>query len=252
MSRLPLSFLKAPIAHRGLHDHECGVIENSLSAVRAAIRRGYGIEIDVQCTLDERAAVFHDVRLGRVTEVEGLVQARKLKDLQQIRLTGSTDTIPSLEEVLSVVDGQVPLLVELKDIDGRMRALAVGPLEQAVAGALRDYKGDVAVMSFNPHSVSWFKQHEPDLIRGIVSYDWTTERTGRIKPARRQSLASLADFELIGAEFISYNHAHLPLPVINTLREEGVPVLCWTVQNTHEAERAYLHADQITFENFFP
>ena len=150
---LPESFLKAPLAHRAYHDRSARRPENSRAAVRAAVAAGYGIEIDLQLSSDGQAMVFHDYDLKRLTGHGGRVRARTAAELGAIRLLDAEDGIPTLAEVLAIVGGRVPLLIEIKDQDGAMGP-GVGPLEKATARALQDYRGDIALMSFNPHSVA--------------------------------------------------------------------------------------------------
>ena len=147
---LPESFLRLPIAHRALHDRQQGLIENSPSAIKAAIAAGYAIEIDLQLSQDGQAITFHDEELDRLTEESGPLNARSAAELGQITLKGSADKIPTFAEVLALIDGQVPLLVEIKDQTLTM-AETDGRLEAEAARLLRDYRGPVAVMSFNPH-----------------------------------------------------------------------------------------------------
>ncbi|MXW87640.1 MAG: phosphodiesterase, partial [Boseongicola sp. SB0667_bin_21] len=149
---LPREFLTRPIAHRALHDASDGRPENSRAAVNAALEHGYGIEIDVQLTSDGQAAVFHDYTLERLTGREGLVREQSIQELASIALRGSSESIPDLAEVLGLVAGRVPLLIEIKDWDGTFGP-DVGSLESAVAKVLEGYDGPAAVMSFNPHSV---------------------------------------------------------------------------------------------------
>ncbi|MEM9551448.1 MAG: glycerophosphodiester phosphodiesterase family protein, partial [Pseudomonadota bacterium] len=151
---LPTEFLTRPMAHRAYHDLAQQRPENSRVAVRAAIEAGYGIEIDVQLTSDGGAVVFHDYQLDRLAGLPGVMRARTMEDAQAIPLLGASDeTIPSISNVLEIVDGQVPVLIEIKDQDGAMGP-DVGPLEEAVARVLKNCTGPVAVMSFNPHSVA--------------------------------------------------------------------------------------------------
>ena len=137
---LPQAFYTTPIAHRGFHHRDAGRPENSFAAFQAAIDRGYGIELDVQLSRDGVALVFHDYALDRLTGQTGAIRQRDADDLCQITLTGGRDTIPTLPQVLELIAGRVPLLVEIKDQDGGM-GTDIGPLEDAVAEALRDYVG---------------------------------------------------------------------------------------------------------------
>jgi glycerophosphoryl diester phosphodiesterase len=132
-------FLRLPLAHRGLHDRSRGVIENSRSAVIAAIDAGYGIEIDIQAAADGEAMVFHDEALPRLTEAPGLVADHTAAVLSGFRLRGSDETIPTLPEILALVGGRAPLLIEVKDQTGVLGP-DVGPLEARVAACLAGYR----------------------------------------------------------------------------------------------------------------
>ena len=132
----PAALVKAPFAHRGFHDLNAGRPENSPAAFSAAVERGYAIELDVQLSSDGQAMVFHDYALDRLTAESGPIQQRTAEALAQIKLKGGTDTIQTLPQILSLIDGRVPLLVEIKDQDGAMGD-AIGPLEVATARAAR-------------------------------------------------------------------------------------------------------------------
>lgn len=247
---LPEVFLKRPIAHRGLHKLTKGVPENSRAAVRAAIEHGYGIEIDIQLTADDAAVVFHDEHLERLTEGVGRVRRRTRADLSTLRLRGGNETVPDLKEILAIVDGQTPLLIELKDQDGALGD-DVGVLEAAVAQCLEGYGGAAAVMSFNPNSVSAMQTLAPDVPRGLVTdafrpSDWDV-------PAERlRALAGIQDFDRVDASFISHNSLDLGSDVVTGLKARGVPVLCWTIRSPEEEAVARLIADNVTFEGYFP
>lgn len=181
---LPEAFLRLPIAHRALHDRAAGRPENSPGAIRAAIEAGYGIEIDLQLSADGVPMVFHDETLDRLTAETGPLAARTAAELRAIPLRDAADTIPTLAEVLELVAGRVPLLIEIKDQDGALGP-AVGALEAATAAALEGYGGPAAVMSFNPQSMAEMARLRPDLPRGLVtsSYDPTDWRRCRPRPA---------------------------------------------------------------------
>ena len=247
--RLPASFLTRPIAHRALHDGNDVRPENSLSAVRAAIDSGYGIEIDLQLSSDGEAMVFHDYSLDRMTAESGLVRDRTAEELGRIDLKGSAERIPRLEDVLAVVDGQVPLLIELKDQDGALGP-DVGPLEQAVADALASYDGDVAVMSFNPHSVLLLKALLPATPRGLTTEDFVLADDWDISRPRRQELNQIGDAEAADVCFISHSHRHLAMGRVNELKGGGMTILCWTVKSPEEEAEARKVADNVTFEGY--
>lgn len=246
---LPASFLTAPIAHRAFHDVAQGRPENSRAAIRAAIAAGYGIEIDLQLTADDQAMVFHDYGLARLTGVDGVIRQRSADQAARITLSGGDgEGIPSFNEVLELVAGQVPLLVELKDKDGAMGP-DVGPLESATAQALQGYQGDVAVMSFNPHSVARMADLLPDVPRGIVTSayvpsDWP------LSPDVCDHLRGIPDFDRVGACFISHEVEDLDCTRVQSLRANGVPILCWTVKSPEVEMQARKLADNITFEGY--
>lgn len=246
---LPKAFVNTSIAHRALHDISDGRPENSRAAIRAAIASGYGIEIDLQLTADARAIVFHDYDLGRLTDESGPVRRLTVAELSQVPLKhGDGETIPTLAEILQIVNGQVPLLIEIKDQDGGMGA-DIGLLEQATATALRDYDGSVAVMSFNPHSVRRMAELIPDMPRGLVTSrfepaDWP------LSVATCERLREIPDFHATKASFISHDKDDLANPRVAELRAAGTPVLCWTIRSPIEEAHARRFADNVTFEHY--
>lgn len=249
MTRLPDAFVTIPIAHRAFHDVQAGRPENSRAAIRAAIVAGYGIEIDVQPSSDGQAMVFHDDKLDRLTSEKGPVTARSAGELGAIVLTGGDEGIPTLAQVLALVAGQVPLLIEIKDQDGRMGP-NIGPLEAAVADALEGYGGPVAVMSFNPHSVAAMAELAPDVPRGLTTSGWKDARSRAFLGRRRKELMAIADFDRVGASFISHDASDLASPRVLELKAAGVPILCWTIRSPAQEAKAREIADNITFEGY--
>ncbi|RME14941.1 MAG: phosphodiesterase [Alphaproteobacteria bacterium] len=246
---LPRAFLVAPIAHRALHDLAEGRPENSRAAVRAAIEAGYGIEIDVQLSADGEAMVFHDPALDRLTDAHGPVRARTAAQLAVIPLKGDGEGIPTLAEILRLVAGRVPLLIEIKDQDGAMGE-DVGPLEAAVARALEGYEGPVAVMSFNPHAMAAMARLAPGIARGLTTHAWDDPDSALLEHDHRAHLAVIGDFDRVGASFISHDAHDLDNPRVKALKEAGVPVLTWTVRSPDEEAEARRQADNITFEGY--
>lgn len=249
MTRLPSDFLTRPIAHRGYHDKASGRIENSPSAFAAAVGAGYGIELDLQLSRDGVAMVFHDDTLDRLTDQTGPVRDRDAAELAGIALKGSTETIPTLRSILAQVGGAVPLLIELKDQHGEMGETD-GRLEQAAVEDLASYTGPVALMSFNPHMVARLAALAPDTPRGLISSAWRKTDEPHVPVARRAELASLGDFERIGADFLSHDRTNLDAPGVELLKSRGVPILCWTVRSADQEREARTLADNITFEGY--
>ncbi|MEL7211499.1 MAG: glycerophosphodiester phosphodiesterase family protein [Pseudomonadota bacterium] len=242
-------FFARPIAHRGYHDLARGRVENSRAAFGAAIAHGYGVELDLQLSADGEAVVFHDYELSRLTDLRGPVRQRPMENLRTIKLSGSDDVIASLPEVLAQVSGRVPLLIELKDQDGAMGP-EIGALETAVADALGDYDGPVALMSFNPHSVRTLASLLPDIPRGLVTCafdqaDWPT-----LPADTRTLLADIPDYDRVGASFISHDAKDLHAPRVAELKADGAKVLCWTIRSPEEEIIARRTADNVTFEGY--
>ncbi len=251
MTTLPSEFLTTPLAHRALHDVSDGRPENSRAAVRAAIEAGYGIEIDVQMSTDGHAMVFHDYHLDRLTEATGSTVEHSLDQLNQVKLRGGEEGVPSLPEILEVIDGQVPLVIEIKDQDGRM-GTKVGDLEAAVVRALDSYSGPVALMSFNPHSVAALRDLAPDIPRGLVTCGYVAQDWPQLTAEARDHLRTIADFDRVGACFVSHNVMGLEAAPVADLKAKGVPILCWTVRSELVEGEARAIADNITFEGYLP
>lgn len=246
---LPPAFLATPIAHRALHDRAVGRPENSRAAIRAAVAAGYGIEIDLQLSADGVAMVFHDERLDRLTAETGWVKDRTAADLAAIRLHDAEDGIPTLTEVLAIIAGAVPLLIEVKDQtltpDG-----SVGPLEQATATTLAGYPGPVALMSFNPDSVAELARLCPQIPRGLTTGAYDYEGYAPLAPDLCDRLREIPDYDRTGASFISHEAADLHRPRVAALKAQGARILCWTIRSPEAEATARQIAENVTFEGY--
>jgi len=246
---LPAAFISRPLAHRGLHDRAAGRIENAMGAFRAAITHGYGIELDVQMSADGQAMVFHDDTLDRLTGEHGLLRARTAAELAKIRLCDSDDTVRTLPEVLALVSGKVPVLIEIKE-----RLDSMGPtdgrLEAAVARAIATYSGPVAVMSFNPHCVAHMARLSPTVARGLTTDSYDPAEYAPLPAEKCAHLRAIADYEGIGCSFISHLASDLWRPRVQELKTKGAAILCWTIRSPAEEAAARQVADGITFEGY--
>lgn len=236
-----------PFAHRGLHDKSQGVIENSRSAFEAAIKRGYGIELDVQLSRDGEAMVFHDRSLKRLAGQPDKVNKLTAAELGKIKLTGGDDVIETLPAILDLLDGQVPVLVEVKTT---VREEA-GALEEAVAAALDAYAAPAAIMSFAPSSVAWFADYAPHIVRGVVAMNFMNTAEG-LAWDERVMLTQLMHIAETDPDFVAYNQADLPHNCVSRLKRLGLPILSWTVRDQATKDRIAPHVDQIIFEGFTP
>lgn len=232
--------LSTPIAHRGLHDDS--LPENSLSAYSEAIKNGFNIEIDVHLSLDKKIVVFHDDNLKRVTGVDRNISDLTLAELKDLRLCGTDQTIPTFDEVLDLVDGKVGLLIEIKN-EGK-----VGELEQKVYDRLKSYHGNYAIQGFNPFVVKWYREHAPEVRRGILS---CTFHDNDLAWYKKFLLRNLLLYPIMKPDFISYDETALPRFAVKTKK---VPVLAWTVRSDARARELLSKktADNIIFENFVP
>ncbi|MFQ6547147.1 glycerophosphodiester phosphodiesterase family protein [Aestuariibius sp. 2305UL40-4] len=261
MTALSPFFSQRVFAHRGLHDCDEKRPENSIAAITAARAAGYGVEIDVQLSADGEAIVFHDYDLARLTDETGPIRQRSSEELKQVRLKGDDPAwpqyVPRLSEVISA--GSSPLLIELKDQDGALGS-NVGRLEEAVARTLHDDRldlteeewSDIAVMSFNPHSVAAMKELAPEVPRGMTTCAFSEEDWPHIPAATRLRLAEIPDYDDVGACFISHQHTDLASRRVGNLKAEGAAVLCWTIRSEAEEIAARKVADTITFEAYKP
>ncbi|MEQ9258309.1 MAG: glycerophosphodiester phosphodiesterase family protein [Roseovarius sp.] len=249
MSALPEAFRRVPIAHRALHDVRDGRPENSRAAILAAIEHGYGVEIDLQLSRDGAAIVFHDYDLRRLTPEQGPIRQRDADELARVPLNGGEETIPGFAEILTLVDGRAPLLVELKDQHGQMGETD-GTLEAETARALEGYAGDVALMSFNPHMVARMADFAPDRPRGIVSEAYPADDWPLLREETRARLRGIPDAEAVGASFISQHWRDLGRARVAELKAAGLAVLCWTVRSPEDEAVARRVADNITFEGY--
>ncbi len=233
--------VETPIAHRGLHDKLSP--ENSLSAFEKAVEKGYAIELDVQLLADDTVVVFHDDSLSRMTGNDGYIKFLNKEDLKVLKLAGSKESIPTFEEVLKLVDGRTPILVEIKNGNTK-----VGKLEQSVIDLLKNYKGEYAVQSFNPFSLNYFKLHAPKILRGQLSGYFKGEKLAFVK----KFLLKRMSFNKNVSEpnFISYDASTLPNRFVRKYKR--LPLLAWTVRSKEEYLKTIKYCDNIIFENFIP
>ncbi|WP_182084552.1 glycerophosphodiester phosphodiesterase family protein [Aureimonas sp. ME7] len=238
-SATSLEWLTArPIAHRGLHDGNRSVPENSLSAFRLAVEAGYAIECDIQRSADGVSVVFHDHDLLRLTGEDTPLRSRTAAELAGLRLAGSQDGVPTLRELLDLVAGRVPLVVEVKGTDAQTDAGFLAQLDALLAV----YEGPIALMSFD----HWILDQSADLKSG-TPLGLTAEGT------RADALERHRDAFSRNCSFVSYNVHHLPNSFVDWVRgNRGAPVISWTVRTPDDVARSASHADQMTFEGFRP
>lgn len=237
-------FMHRNLAHRGLHTADKSVPENSLAAFKAAVEAGYGIELDLQFSKDEQIVVFHDDTLNRVCGVDGRVDAYTYDELSAMSLCNTQERIPLFSDVLELVNGRVPLLVEFKN--GPKNNL----LCEKTLPMLRAYKGDFCIESFSPFIVQWFRKNAPDILRGQLSAPFS-EMKGE-GPNYQMFLLShcLTNF-LARPHFIAYhvNKKSLCVKLADCL---GAMRFSWTVRPDCDLEHLKTVNDSLIFELYRP
>ncbi len=217
-------------AHRGLHS--AGIVENSKSAVEAGVEAGFGIECDVQLSRDKVPMVFHDWELDRLTGESGKVAERSGGELCKIAHSESDDLIWTLSDMLNLVDGRVPVLVEIKSLP----QFDIGSACAAVEASIRGYDGPLAVMSFDPHMGEWFASNAPDMPRGLVTTD--TYDAGFLHAWRQPQALERAQ-----PDFLACDIRDLPNALSEMWRDLGRPLLTWTARTSELRRRAEAYAD---------
>ena len=230
-------------AHRGLHDEISP--ENSLSAFKKAVDSGFGIELDVRLSKDGRLVVFHDDTLDRMTGEVGPVDSKDYDELTNIKLRGSDEKIPGFDEVLELVDGKVPLLVEIKEAKG---SLAV---TKQTCERLKSYTGEYIIESFNPFALQEVRKNLPEAIVGILSEHFTKNKTFR------NSVFYILQTMLLNVlsrpDFVAYNHNHASFLPFKLAKALGYVRFCYTI-TSEEAEERALKKDfeSVIFEGYLP
>lgn len=232
-------------AHRGLHDRAAGRPENTMGAFRAAVEAGYGIELDVRLTKDEELVVFHDENLKRLCGREESICDLTYEELRECRVGGTQERIPRFAEVLRLVDGRVPLLVELK-CEEKDRLVS-----ERTDGLLQNYRGRYVIESFHPLVLWWYRLHRPEVCRGQLSLHFQ-RRENRYHPLWIMATHLLFNF-LGRPDFIAYD-----------IRDKGTfsRMICrrlfgchsaaWTVRSQKQLEECRACYDSFIFEGFLP
>ena len=240
--------MKAPFAdrnyaHRGLHKKDKSIPENSLAAFRAAVDAGYGVELDVHLTADDKLIVFHDDTLKRACGVDARTDDMTLAQLKALRLFKTEHTIPTLDEALDVLGGRVPLILEIKRGVKPMRNVL---LCRMIRDRLKSYDGPVCIESFDPAIVAWWRVHEPKVLRGQLSQpvEKYLKNSSRISGILCGNLFTNV---IARPHFVAYCIGKKPLPV-QLCEHMGAMRACWTSREwKHEKGN-----NMVIFEHYRP
>ena len=233
-------------AHRGYHDGNIAIPENSLSAFQAAIDAGYGIELDIQLSSDKVPMVFHDADLERICGVEGKIWEYTCQELQQMKLFETEETIPTLAQVLALIDGQVPVLVEYKmdKVDTDVCACS--------HELLKDYEGAYAIQSFHPFALFWYRQNAKDIPRGILAKNFIRDKAEKgQEPTVVDFLTTNLMLNVVGyPDFVAFDWQDADYFSLKLCRILGAQTSTWTLKDPDHYEQVRGQFDLYTFEGF--
>ena len=228
---------RKPVAHRGYHDMNQHIWENSPSAFARAVQHDFAIECDLQLSSDNQAVVFHDYKTDRICGVEGKVREMTAAQLTSLHIGNTQDQIPTLKDLLRQVDGKVGLVLELKTQNGEDTKI----FAKIVLADLQGYQGHVALMSFDRHMIETLLECRTERPVGLV--------TSEGSESARQDNESALQLDL---SFISFHVKDLPSKFVADARTKGLPVITWTVNDEQSRKATEEFADQMTFEGFDP
>jgi glycerophosphoryl diester phosphodiesterase len=238
-----------PIAHRGWHDKARGRVENTAPAFRAAIDMGYGIECDLQGAEDGTPMVFHDLTLDRLVAASGPIAAFPLRALARLRYKGQDERILAFAQLLDLVGGRVPLLVEVKRNGAPVRSFLESIARQASA-----YRGPIALMSFDRRTIAALGEVAPKVPRGaviggrqLISGLWAAHSRTRTSPAASRLFASAPDgiaFYAVQINLVAVARAWM------SRSAQDLPLFTWTVRTPRQRARAARYADAPIFEGY--
>lgn len=228
---------KTPIAHRGLHNND-NAPENSINAFKNAVKKNYAIELDVHQLKDGNLAVFHDNSLIRMCGKPVMISSLTTEELKNYNLANSDQKIPTLDEVLSVVDGKVPLLIELKSFKLN------GKIESALLEKMKNYNGQYAIESFNPYSLNWFKKNAPEVIRGQL--------ISNMGNAVGYGIGDTIMHMLVNSKKTMPHFISSSISAISKIKNGEKPLISWTVKTKEQYDKVMQYCDNAIFEKFNP
>jgi len=233
-----LEFLcKNLIAHRGFFDNKNNIPENSILAFKRAIQNNYIIELDIHILKDNKIVVFHDDNLKRMTGVDKKIKDCSFDEIRNLKLLDSNEKIPLFSDVLKIIDGKVPILIELK------YDVKTGILEKELLKELKNYNGKYALQCFNPASIYWFKKNAPQIVRGQLSCAFKNK-----KFIKRYFMSNMIFNIFTKPDFISYDIKSIDK--ILHKKTKDIKILAWTVKNKKEYEKYVEICDNLICENF--
>ena len=240
-----LSWIKEMhIAHRGLHSKDKSIPENSIPAFKLAIDKNYGIEMDINVLKDGTVIVFHDYNLKRLVGKDISLGELNYDDIKDFKILETNEKIPTLKEVLDLVDGQVPLLIELKPLGDNML------LCKEFYKVIKDYKGKFGIHSFSPNIVRWFKKNHPDIIRGQITEYFRDN--SNMKKFSKYLMKSMFFNRFTKPDFVNYGIKDLPNKYCDKAYKKGLCIISYASRNQEEFDMVKKNYDNSVFEFFIP
>jgi glycerophosphoryl diester phosphodiesterase len=231
------------IAHRGYFDHQLGIPENSILSCERALAHGYGIEIDIQMTKDQHVVLFHDDDLLRMTKKVGQISDFTYDEIKSLRLLDTLAYIPKLSEALAKIEGKTPLLIELKPSKNDKL------FAEKTYDIIKDYQGEIAIFSFHPGIVYWFKKHAPHIIRGQISSYFNDYP---LSSFQKFLMKRMIFNPFTKPDFISYHIDDLPNKYLDNAKKKGLTIISYAAKNQSEFDHVKRYYDNVVFEGFAP
>lgn len=223
------------IAHRGIYDNR-KIYENTLEAFNLSIEKGYAIELDIRLTKDKKIIVFHDNNTKRITKKDNIVEESTYQELNNQNIVH----IPLLTEVLKLVKGKVPLLIEIKP------TIKMGEIETILMALLKSYNGKYAIQSFSPKVLYWFKRNYPNVLRGQLARKY---KKNKVSSTRKVILSNMLLNVFTKPHFISYKYNELSLNQIKKYKKKNIYIIGWTITNKREYNHYKKYYDNLICEN---
>lgn len=239
-------FEEVYVAHRGLFNNK-DIPENSLKAFKKAYENGYGVELDVQLTTDDKLVVFHDGSLKRMCGVDKKIYECSYAELQELNLLDTNEKIPLFKDVLDVFDEKMPLIVEIKS-DGDY----IKTVKMAVE-MLKTYNRNYTMESFHPLVIKWLKDNHPEIIRGQLAYGMTKDKDNKLNPVMKFAMTYLLGNVLTCPDYVAYdikNASNLSFRIISKIYKGEC--VAWTIKNQEEMDKAKEYYKQFIFDSFIP
>ena len=206
------------IGHRGAMGHEP---ENTLASIKKAIDLGAdGFEIDVFKCLSGEIVLFHDKYLDKLTDGEGLIEKKSLADLKKLSVLGTDNKIPTLEEVLNIINKQIFLNIELK---GKNTAKASLELVEKFINQKKISSQNILFSSFDWNELEKLIELNSDVKIALIT--------------ENDPLLAIETAKKLKAFAINPNYKDLSKKNIKIIHNNDFKIYTWTVNNKRDISK---------------